>query len=114
MRAPFSFLVKELTDILGAKLVAYIAGVTETRAVHEWATQGREPKVPNVVPRLRLAFQVARLISQHDTHEVVQAWFQGLNPQLGDRSPARLLRERDISEVGPEIVSAARAFVIGG
>jgi hypothetical protein len=45
---------------------------------------------------------------------VAQAWFQGLNPQLGDRSPARLLREGDLAEVGPEIVAAARAFVIGG
>lgn len=62
----------------------------------------------------RLAFQVARLISQRDSHEVAQAWFQGLNPQLGDRSPARLLREGDLAEVGPEIVAAARAFVVGG
>lgn len=114
MRAPFKFVVKELIDVLGAKLVAYIAGVGETRAVHEWTTQTREPKDPNVAPRLRLALQVARLISQTDTHAVAQAWFQGLNPQLDDRSPARLLREGDIFEVGPEVVSAARAFVVGG
>jgi len=38
----------------------------------------------------------------------------GLNPQLDDRSPARLLREGEIHEVGPEIVAAARAFVVGG
>jgi len=35
------------------------------------------------------------------TPTVVQAWFQGLNPQLEDRSPARLLREGDLDEVGP-------------
>lgn len=114
IRAPFPFVAKELTEILGAKLVAYIAGVSETRAVQEWSARGREPKAPGVAPRLRLAFQVARLISQRDSHEVAQAWFQGLNPQLGDRSPARLLREGDIAEVGPEIVAAARAFVVGG
>ena len=56
----------------------------------------------------------ARLIGQRDSHEVAQAWFQGLNPQLDDRSPARLLREGDLDEVGPEIVAAARAFVVGG
>jgi hypothetical protein len=28
--------------------------------------------------------------------------------------PARLLREGDIAEVGPEVVAAARAFVVGG
>jgi hypothetical protein len=99
MRAPFHFVARELTQMLGAKLVAYIARVSETRAV---------------APRLRLAFQVARLIGQRDSHEVAQAWFQGLNPQLDDRSPARLLREGDLDEVGPEIVAAARAFVVGG
>lgn len=114
MRAPFAMVIRELIDILGARLVAYIAKVSETRAVHEWGARGRGPKDGSVAPRLRLALQVASLIARHDSHEVAQAWFQGLNPQLGDRSPARLLREGDLSEVGPEIVGAARAFVIGG
>jgi len=113
-RAPLSFVVKELTDMLGARLVAYIAGVTETRAVHGWAREGRAPKDPQIPDRLRLALRVAKLISEHDNPQVAQAWFQGLNPQLSDRSPARLLREGALSDVGPEIVLAARAFVIGG
>ena len=58
--------------------------------------------------------QVALLISRHDTAGVARAWFQGLNPQLDDRSAARLLREGDVDEVGPLILSAARAFVSGG
>jgi hypothetical protein len=45
---------------------------------------------------------------------VAQAWFQGLNPQLDDGSPARLLREGDLDEVGPLVVAAARAFLVGG
>ena len=45
---------------------------------------------------------------------IAQAWFQGLNPQLGDRSPLRLLREGDLDEVGPEVIGAARAFLAGG
>jgi hypothetical protein len=45
---------------------------------------------------------------------VAQAWFQGLNPQLEDRSPARLLREGDLDDVGPQILAAARAFAVGG
>jgi hypothetical protein len=57
---------------------------------------------------------VTKLISDHDNPHVAQAWFQGLNPQLSDRSPARLLRDGELSDVGPEIVLAARAFVIGG
>ena len=113
-RAPLNFVVKELTDLLGARLVAYIACVTETRAVHEWAREGRTPRDPVIPERLRLALRVAKVISGHDSPQVAQAWFQGLNPQLGDRSPARLLREGELSEVGPDIILAARAFVIGG
>jgi len=46
IRAPFPFVAKELTEILGAKLVAYIARVSETRAVYEWGARGRGPKDP--------------------------------------------------------------------
>jgi hypothetical protein len=64
--------------------------------------------------KLREALRIARLIAQYDGAEVARAWFQGLNPQLDDRSPARLLREGDLDEVGPDVLSAARAFVTGG
>ena len=37
-----------------------------------------------------------------------------LRSQLDDRSPARLLREGDLDEVGPLVVAAARAFLVGG
>jgi hypothetical protein len=113
-RAPFNLVAKELIDILGAKLVAYIAGVREARAVQQYADESRSPRHPAIEPRLRLALRVARLIRGHDSKEVAQAWLIGLNPQLNDRSPARLLREGEIDEVGPEIVAAARAFVVGG
>jgi hypothetical protein len=54
------------------------------------------------------------MIADIDSPGVAQAWFQGLNPQLHDRSPARLLREGELDEVGPQVVAAARAFNVGG
>ena len=57
MRAPFPFVARELTRILGAKLVAYIARVSETRAVREWAALGREPKDPAVALGTCAAFR---------------------------------------------------------
>ncbi len=113
-REPFNFVVKQLKAILGAKLTAYIADVGETRAVQEWADGSRAPKDDTVQQRLRMALRLALMISEHDSAGVAQAWFQGLNPQLNDRSPARLLKEGDLSEVGPELVAAARAFLVGG
>jgi hypothetical protein len=113
VRLPFPAVVRELCELLGPKLVAYLAGVRETRAVREWEAAGRVPRDP-IPQRLRLALQVAMLIARHDAPSVVQAWFQGLNPQLDDRSPARMLREGEVHEVGPEVLSAARAFTMGG
>jgi len=113
IRLPLPEVVTELSRILGLKLTAYLGSVKETRAVSEWASGSREPAAA-VQRRLRLALQVADAIARVDGDEVARAWFQGLNPQLGDRSPARLLREGDLDEVGPEVVGAARAFLAGG
>lgn len=112
-RLELAALVQELTELLGAKLVAYIAGVKEVRAVREWSTGERTARSP-VPERLRFAYQVAWLIAHHDSPAVARAWLQGLNPQLDDRSAARLLRDGDLEEVGPLILAAARAFIAGG
>lgn len=113
MRLDFPVLVKELKELLGPKLVAYVAGVRETRTVREWA-EGARVKSSDIEPRLRMAYRIARFIADHDSPSVAQSWFQGLNPQLDERSPARLLREEDLEEIGPQILAAARAFVVGG
>ncbi len=113
MRATFPQVVTGLRDLLGAPLVAYIGGVKETRAVRQWAEGGRDPS-QEVKDRLRAAYQVAMMIAAVDGQTVTQSWFQGLNPQLDDRSPARLLREGDLGDVGPEVLGAARDFLVGG
>ena len=102
-----------MIELLGAKLTAYLGSVKETRAVNQWGDEGREPAEP-VQLRLRLALQVALMIAAADGPRVARAWFQGMNPQLDDRSPARLLREGDLDEVGAEVLGAARAFLVGG
>lgn len=111
-RLDTAVLVKALRDLLGAKLVAYLGGVHETRAVRQWAEGSRTIQDRTDERRLRLAYQVASLIAEHDGDQVAQTWFRGLNPQLDDRSPARLLREGDLDEVGPVVLAAARSFVV--
>ena len=113
VRASFPEVVAELRTILGAKLCAYVGSVKETRAVNEWADGEREPS-SDTQRRLRLALQIAQAIADVDGPEVARAWFQGLNPQLDDRSPARLIREGEVDEVGPEVIAAERAFLVGG
>ncbi len=104
-------LVTELCDLLGAKLVAYLSSLADTRTVRAW-TNPTDPRSPsdNVVDRLRIAHQAASLLCQKDSGPVIQAWFQGCNPYLDDAAPARMIRENDVEVVGAHVLAAARAF----
>jgi hypothetical protein len=82
--------------------------------VREWADGDRTIRNDDVVQRLRIAYQAVLLITARDTAQVAQSWFQGLNPQLDDRSPAIVLRNLDPSVGGPLVLSAARAFAAVG
>jgi hypothetical protein len=105
-------LVSQLVTIIGRKLTAYIANVKDPRAVDRWI-KGNEA-YGDVESRLRFAFQVVRTLNQLDSPRVVQAWLTGVNPELGDRVPVRLLREGDLNIIGPEVLGAVRAFIAGG
>lgn len=108
----FPDLVTSLTNSIGRKLTAYVAGVKDVRALDRWM-EGKEP-YGTAEPRLRLTFQVVRTLLDHDPPNVVQAWLTGVNPELGDRVPLRLLREGDLEVIAPEVLAAARAFISGG
>ncbi len=112
-RMEFPRAAAKLKDVLGARLVAYLGDVSETRAVREWADGVRKPS-EGVQQRLRLALTVALMIAERDDKHVAQAWFQGLNPQLDDISPARLLRDGDYDDAGKRVLAAARAFMVRG
>ncbi|WP_212745918.1 hypothetical protein [Sinomonas susongensis] len=98
-----------LAEMLGPNLVAYIGSVKATRSVRLWATGERTPS-PAVVRRLRDSYQIAGFLNGSHPTETVQAWFQGMNPLLGDASPARLLRDGVSDEAAQRVLNAARTF----
>jgi hypothetical protein len=106
---PASKVVEKLVEIIGRKLTAYIGGVKDARAVDRWIAGGGI--YGDAESRLRFAFQVARALSEYDSPAVVQAWLTGVNPELEDRVPLRLMRENEIDAVAPAILSAVRAFL---
>ena len=112
LRLPASKVVERLVEIVGRKLTAHIGGVKDARAVDRWIAGG--DIYGGAESRLRFAFQVARTLSEHDPPAVVQAWLTGVNPELGDRVPLRLIRENEIDLVAPAIQNAVRAFLAGG
>lgn len=77
MRLDTAVLVTGLREVLGARLVAYLGEVRETRAVRQWAEGIRGVQDPADERRLRLAYQVAGLLSVREPAGVVQAWSQG-------------------------------------
>jgi len=111
-RLLFRDLVSRLVGIIGRKLTAYIGGVDDVRSVDRWmhgSTAYGEAEA-----RLRFAYQVIAPLAEHDAPTVVQSWLTGINPQLNDRTPIRLLREQDLEVAGPELLAAVRAFIAGG
>lgn len=107
---PIANVVAFLVDLLGSRLVAYIAGVKDTKTVRRWANNEGGEVRPDSQQRIRVAYEIAQLLIQVDSPRVVKAWFIGLNPQLDDVSPAEMLHEKKLKEVK----TAARAFIAGG
>jgi hypothetical protein len=101
-------LARSLQDVLGQRLVALIAGVSDVKAVGKWARGERSPH-PHAERRLRHAFQIVQLLLQYESAETVRAWFLGMNPELADRAPALVLAEDPIT-----VLQAARAFLAHG
>ena len=111
-RLSFQEIVTKLIAIIGRKLTAYIAGVDDVRAVDRWKDGASSYR--DAEPRLRFTYQLIMPLADHDAPAVVQAWLTGINPELNDRTPIRLLREQELEVVGPELLAAARAFIAGG
>ncbi|HEX6945297.1 MAG TPA: hypothetical protein VF196_03820, partial [Casimicrobiaceae bacterium] len=72
VRAPFPEVARELRELLGARLTAYIGGVSETRAVRQWAENDRQPG-EIVQRRLRVALQVALMLNESDGRVVTHS-----------------------------------------
>lgn len=98
-----------LEEVLGRKLVATLAGVKDAKAVTRWASGERAPPT-GAEERLRVAYQIFRLLLTAESPHTVRAWFIGLNPQLADESPILAIQEGRFQEA----MVAARAYIAGG
>jgi hypothetical protein len=106
---PFSFAVRTLDCILGRRLTAYVAGVRDTRVVDLWIAG-----IPDdgVEARLRLAHAAAGILAARECPERIREWFMEPEQQLGNRSPALVIREG--GERNDVIAAAARSVATAG
>lgn len=102
--------VRELRELLGGKLVAYMGNVRDTATIRRWATDGAERPPSEVMPGLRLALDLTHLLLHWEHPEVIQAWFIGMNPYLDDVAAATLIRDHG-DEHASRIRAAARSFL---
>jgi hypothetical protein len=112
METPIQDIARTLEDLLSRRLTAVIVGVKDGKTVARWASgETSDVRGEDTELRLRTAYQIAiMLLTSLDSAQTVKAWFIGLNPQLGDTSPAEAIREGRLRDA----LAAARAFVAGG
>ena len=105
-----SILVDSLRRTLGVSVVAKVAGIGETRAVHQWADGQRSVRSRTVEAKLRLAYQAVSLLSRKYSPEVAARWFEQPSPELDYRSPQGMLASATPEEAGSDFMAAARQF----
>jgi hypothetical protein len=110
VRASTAEVAATLQELFGQRLVAFMTGVEDPKAVGRWARRERAPR-DRTEQRLRDAFQIARLLTLADSADTARAWFIGMNPHFGDRAPFAILGEQP--EESPRVLAAAKAFVAG-
>lgn len=111
LRLPPAELVDALRTVLGARLVAYIAGVDGTAMIRDWAAGVTSPPAA-AMTRLRTAYRVVRVLTHEASPGMAASWLQGTHPDLDDRSPARILRD-DTDDAQERVLRAALAFAAG-
>ncbi|GAB3578192.1 hypothetical protein GCM10027406_13980 [Leifsonia lichenia] len=109
-RLPINQVVVRLRAVLGARLVAYIGNVTITSVVREWADGKAVPDAENDT-RLRTAVYALGILELCLDPVTIGTWFKGMNPVLGDESPARFIRNA-APDAATDVLVAARSMLI--
>ena len=106
---PVNEIARYLQDLLSRQLTAYMLGLKDGKTITRWANGETEGLRIDNERLLRAAYEIVQVLSEYESPGVARAWFIGMNPNLGDLSPAEALREGMLKEVR----SAARAFIGG-
>jgi hypothetical protein len=109
VRAATQDIAAALQGLFGQRIVAFMTGVEDPKAVGRWARGERIPR-NDAEQRLRAAYQVTQLLTLADSAETARAWFIGMNPHFADRAPFAILGE-DPAQAA-RVLAAAKAFIV--
>ena len=110
LRVPIAEMTDELRRLLTSRLVAYIAGVKDARTVNRWANGTISDVRVESEKRLRAAYEIMALLLRFEGPGTIRAWFIGMDPFLGDASPADAIHRGQVHEA----LGAARSFIAYG
>jgi len=103
-------LVTAVTDVLGAKLTAYVLGVKDTRTIAKWAHTGDFDLLTQ--KKLQGALAAITLLQERHTADAIAPWFTFITDALDDVSPSAILRqaidEDDVERATARVIAAAR------
>jgi hypothetical protein len=94
-----------LQALFGRSLTAAIAGVKDARRVGRWARGTEVPRL-QAAAALEHTLQVVELLRTRQDDAAIRSWFRTMQPALGNRSPALLIRSEP-----EQVMQAAKAFL---
>ena len=108
VRAGTRDIAAALQALFGQRIVAFMTGVEDPKAVGRWARGERIPRT-DAEQRLRATYQIIQILTLADSTETARAWFIGMNPRFADRAPFAILGEDPAQ--APQVLAAAKAFI---
>ena len=109
VRAATKDIAWTLQRLFGQRVVAFMTGIEDPKAVGRWARGERSPR-DEAEQRLRAAYHITQLLTLADSAETARAWFIGMNPHFADRAPFAILGE-DPAQAA-QVLAAAKAFIV--
>jgi hypothetical protein len=109
VRATTRDIAAALQALFGQRMVAFMTGVDDPKAVGRWARGERTPR-DAAEQRLRAAYQITQILTLADSAETARAWFIGMNPHFADRAPFTILGEDPAQ--APHVLAVAKAFIV--
>lgn len=110
-RSSMADLASELQNVLTQRLTAYIVGLADGRDIGRYARKERKPH-PGTDAKLRELYNLVSMMKSKEHPETIQIWFLGKNPDLKDRSPAKVLH--DSFDNYPQVKRAVEKFLATG
>lgn len=99
--------VREMNAILGASLVASLAGTRNRTIAYRWASPDGPEPANATQTRLFAAFRICRALGAELPSRTVRVWFISPNPMLDERTPAEAIAGNDVRDA----LAAATAFL---